>query len=423
MKLTYSRGAVAAEVRARLSRRRNSQKELATALDIPVTTLRDRMTGRSAFDTDKLLQIAGFLDVDFVELFPTSIQTPFAAQPYQISIEAVPDRIAEHLNTAQTSRDDDPVLRGPGSTPREQPWARRAPAGNGAGVWVRSRPVDTTAPPLRPRNHGGTTRGDGLMIDITPFDFDGQVVRVTTIDGEPWFVLTDLARALGIADTQCLSSRLDDGVRQTHPVRDSLGRTQPATVVSESGVHEVVIRSDEPDTVSFHRWITSDVLPTIRRAGTYGQAPALTGPALVAAALVEAQAILAATTEQVAALTPRAEAFDAFLSTSGDLSVNEAAKILSRDHGILTGEKRLRAWMQANGWIYRNEADEPRAYQRRVDQGALAERARWHHHPETGERVIDTPQVRVTAKGVEALAKALTKVADQGEAWLADGVR
>ncbi|KZM36053.1 phage antirepressor KilAC domain-containing protein [Oerskovia enterophila] len=253
------------------------------------------------------------------------------------------------------------------------------------------------------------------MTDITPFDFDGQAVRVATIDGEPWFVLTDLARVLGIADAQRLDSRLDDEVRRTHPVRDSLGRTQQATVVSESGMYEVVIRSDKPDAVRFRRWITSDVLPTIRRAGSDGQAPVLAGPALMAAALIEAQATLAATTEQVAALTPRAEAFDAFVSTSGDLSVNEAAKILSRNHGILTGEKRLRDWMEANGWIYRNEADEPRAYQRRVDQGALAERARWHHHPETGERVIDTSQVRVTAKGVEVLAKALTKVADQRE--------
>ncbi|KRC37487.1 helix-turn-helix transcriptional regulator [Oerskovia sp. Root22] len=79
MELTHSRGAIAAEVRACLSRRRASQKELAVALGISATTMSDRMTGRSAFDTDELLQIAAFLDVDFVELFPMSIRTSSAA--------------------------------------------------------------------------------------------------------------------------------------------------------------------------------------------------------------------------------------------------------------------------------------------------------------------------------------------------------
>ena len=79
MELTHSREAIAAEVRACLSRRRASQKELAAALGISATTMSDRMTGRSAFDTDELLQIAAFLDVDFVELFPMSIRISSAA--------------------------------------------------------------------------------------------------------------------------------------------------------------------------------------------------------------------------------------------------------------------------------------------------------------------------------------------------------
>lgn len=112
---------------------------------------------------------------------------------------------------------------------------------------------------------------------------------------------------------------------------------------------------------------------------------------------------------------PKAEAFDAFLSTAGDMSVRDAAHVLSRDHAILTGEKRLRDWMLAHRWLYRDSAGKPRALQHRIDQGALAEKAQWHYHPETGERVLDTPQVRVSARGLDLLAKALTKRADQGE--------
>ncbi|MHA7132579.1 phage antirepressor KilAC domain-containing protein [Oerskovia turbata] len=252
------------------------------------------------------------------------------------------------------------------------------------------------------------------MSDLTPFDFDGQQVRaVVGPDGKPLFVLADICRVLDLGNPSMVAGRLDGDDLSTTEVIDTLGRKQRAHAVTESGVIDVTLDSRKPDARRFRRWLTHDVVPQIMQNGSYG-APQLTGPALMAAALLEAQATLAAKDEQLAIAAPKAEAFDAFLSTSGDLSVNEAAKILSRDHGILTGEKRLRDWMQANGWIYR-DSGEPRAYQRRIDQGTLAERARWHHHPETGERVMDTPQVRVTAKGVEALARALTKVVDQGE--------
>lgn len=104
---------------------------------------------------------------------------------------------------------------------------------------------------------------------IVPFDFNDQPVRVVTIDGEPWFVLGDIARVLDISDVQRLNSRLDDDVRQTHPIVDTLGRTQQTTIVNESGMYEVVLRSDKPDAKKFRRWITGTVLPTIRKTGSY----------------------------------------------------------------------------------------------------------------------------------------------------------
>lgn len=129
----------------------------------------------------------------------------------------------------------------------------------------------------------------------------------------------------------------------------------------------------------------------------------------VAAKRVEALTARAEAAEATVAVTaPKAEAFDSFLSSAGDYSVNEAAKVLSRDHGILTGEKRLRAWMEEHGWIYRGASREPRAYQSRIDQGVLAEKAQWHFHPVSGERITDPPQVRVTPKGLERLRTLLT---------------
>lgn len=124
---------------------------------------------------------------------------------------------------------------------------------------------------------------------------------------------------------------------------------------------------------------------------------------------IEAEDRARAAEAHLAIAAPKADAFDAFLSTAGDMSVRDAAHVLSRDHAILTGEKRLRDWMLANRWLYRDSTGKPRAFQHRIDQGSLAEKAQWHYHPETGERVMDTPQVRVTARGLDLLAKALTK--------------
>lgn len=252
------------------------------------------------------------------------------------------------------------------------------------------------------------------MSELTPFAFDGTDVRVITDEaGEPWFVAADVARILGYREARDLTRGLDEDEKGPQIVRTP-GGEQSMTTVTEAGLYSAIMRSRVEAAKPFRRWVTHEVLPAIRKTGSYSTAPALTGPQLMAAALIEAQATMAQQTEQLAIATPKAEAFDAFLSTTGDYSVNEAAKILSRHHDILTGERRLRTWMEANGWIYRQQG-QPRAYQRRLEAKTLAEKAQFHYHPETGERVADTPQVRVTARGIEALAKALTKVADQGE--------
>lgn len=99
---------------------------------------------------------------------------------------------------------------------------------------------------------------------------------------------------------------------------------------------------------------------------------------------------------------PKVEAFESFVSSVGDYSVNEAAKTVSRNLGFIIGERRLRAKLQEWGWIYR-QCGAPRARQAQVDNGRLHERARHHTCPVTGERVVDTPQVRVTAKGLDAI--------------------
>ncbi|MCC4906929.1 phage antirepressor [Microbacterium sp. cx-59] len=239
------------------------------------------------------------------------------------------------------------------------------------------------------------------MSALAVFEFDGRSVRTVTIDGEPWFVLADVVEALGLARAaSAVVDRLDDGVRQTYPIRDRLGREQRATVVSEAGVYEVVIRSDAPSARPFRRWLTHEVLPSIRRTGSFTTPE--TREQLLARAVIEATTAIAEKDEHIAALTPRAEAWDELASAEGDYSVADAAKILARA-GVDTGPQRLFEQLAALRWIFRARDGKWRAYADSVDAGYLTERPQSHEHPRTRERVVDAPQVRVTLRGTERL--------------------
>jgi phage antirepressor YoqD-like protein len=109
-----------------------------------------------------------------------------------------------------------------------------------------------------------------------------------------------------------------------------------------------------------------------------------------------------------AELEPAAEAWDVLASAEGDYSVGDAAKMLSRDPMITTGQNRLFQYMRDLGWIYRR-GEAWRAYQTQVDNGRLVERASEpYRHPTTGEWTLPPPQVRITAKGLMALRRELT---------------
>lgn len=246
------------------------------------------------------------------------------------------------------------------------------------------------------------------MSNVVPFRYRDAEVRVVNIDGEPWWVLADLCRALDLTrGPSQVAERLDDEVRQAYPMPDALGRMQQTVLVSEPGMYEVVLRSDKEEARDFRRWVTHEVLPTIRRTGSYGTAPAL--PQTYAEALRE----LASTVEAKAAveaerdaLAPRAGAWDHLASTSTDYSVQQAATILARDPSITIGQRRLFAWMDNHNWTYRCDGHRA-AYQRRIESGHLAHRLIHHIHPRTGEVVVDAPQVRVTVKGLTELHRVL----------------
>lgn len=244
----------------------------------------------------------------------------------------------------------------------------------------------------------------------------GATIRVTTDEnGEPWFVIADVARALELTNATVAAGSLDLDDLSSTEVIDSLGRTQTARTASEAGLYQLVFQSRKPEAKSFKRWVTHEVLPQIRRTGSYNTPPAL--PRSYADALRE----LAATVERSEALeaanaelTPRAEAWDELASADGDYAVADAAKILAR-RGVKTGPARLFHDLNNMRWIFRGADGKLHAYASAVDAGYLAEKPQSHHHPRTGELVLDAPQIRVTLRGLERLRVRLGSI-ETGEA-------
>ena len=106
------------------------------------------------------------------------------------------------------------------------------------------------------------------MSSLTVFQFDGNSVRVINRGGMPWFVAKDLCLVLDIRNVSDALSRLDDdekGIAST----DTLGGKQDMTIVSESGMYALVLSSRKPEAKPFRKWVTSEVLPSIRKTGSY----------------------------------------------------------------------------------------------------------------------------------------------------------
>ena len=238
--------------------------------------------------------------------------------------------------------------------------------------------------------------------DVIPFTYEGSAVRTLSINGEPWFVLADLCKVLGIKNVKQLRDRLDDALCQTYPILDSLGRTQNATIVSEAGMYEVVIRSDKPEAANFRRWITTEVLPSIRKTGSYGVAKQLTADEIVAQALQITSQRVEKLQARLSIVEPKATAFDLWLSSNVDYGVGSVAKALALAGVPDMGRTRLFRWLADNRWAFRT-SDGWEPYQTQIETKRLGVKFGKQLNTRTGEQFA-TKTLRITAKGAAKLA-------------------
>lgn len=251
--------------------------------------------------------------------------------------------------------------------------------------------------------------------EITPFDFHGHNVRVLTDEqDEPWFIAKDICDVLGISNVGDAVSVLDDDEKSNIGISDVWNQPGRAPlIVSEAGFYKLVLRSRKPVAKEFQRWVTHEVLPSIRKHGAYMTEQTveriLSDPDTLirlATDLKHEREARKQAEQQVKVLAPKAQALDDFTSIEGTRSVREAAKIL-RNHGVRVTETQIWRWMADHRWIFRME-NHWVAYARALDNGWLWMREyKTYGTRSNGERFALDPQVRITRKGLEALHRKL----------------
>jgi prophage antirepressor-like protein len=245
---------------------------------------------------------------------------------------------------------------------------------------------------------------------VFTFPETAQHVRSVMIDGEPWWVAADVCTVLEIGNPRQTVSYLDEDEVLQAPVttNDGSERALPTNVISEPGLYSLILRSRKPQAKAFKRWITHEVIPSIRQTGSYSVQPReMTKLEALQAAIESEQARIAAEA-RVAELEPAAHSWNTLATAEGDFAVGDAAKILSRDPSIMTGRNRLFGILHELDWAYVQNADHRyRAKQYAIERRWLSELPQSHYHPRTGELVLDAPQLRITVKGLNELHKRL----------------
>lgn len=166
------------------------------------------------------------------------------------------------------------------------------------------------------------------MNEVQLFNFENHEVRSLLINSEPWFVGKDVAEVLGYEDTnQAIRKNVDNEDKLTRLI-DGSGQKRNMTIINESGLYSLVLSSKLPSAKKFKRWVTSEVLPALRKTGQY-QVKELSGQELMAKALIEAQSVLAAKDKVIEEMKPKASYYDVILNCKGLL----ATSVIAKDYG------------------------------------------------------------------------------------------
>lgn len=239
--------------------------------------------------------------------------------------------------------------------------------------------------------------------NLQTWSYENSEIRTIEKDGEPWWVLSDVCKVLELTTPARVAGRLEDdekGVSLIH----TLGGKQNVTVINESGLYSVILRSDKPQAKPFRRWVTSEVLPSIRKHGAYMTdqtlEQALTSPDFLiqlATQLKEEKEQRKQLEAKVEQDKPKVLFADSVSASKSSILVGELAKIL-KQNGVDTGQFRLFAWLRENGYLIKREgSDYNMPTQRSVEMGLFEVKQTIITHSDGHITTNKTP--KVTGKG------------------------
>lgn len=233
--------------------------------------------------------------------------------------------------------------------------------------------------------------------------FEGQSVRILGDEETPLFVLADVCKVLEIANPRQVKTRLEDGVISNDVILDSMNRPQEVTVVNEDGLYDVILDSRKPQAKRFRKWVTSEVLPSIRKHGGY-----LT-PEKVEEALLNPDTLIRLATDLkeerqkridaeqlVEAQKPKVLFADAVSTSATSILIGQLAKLITQN-GHAIGQNRLFNWMRENNYLGRSgqHYNEPTQYA--MERGWFEVKERTVNNPDGSVRITRT--TKVTGKG------------------------
>lgn len=246
---------------------------------------------------------------------------------------------------------------------------------------------------------------------VRVFQFeDSAKVRTITIGNEIWFVAKDVCAVLGLSNPRVAVSTLDEdekGVRKVY----TPGGTQETNIISESGLYALVIRSNKPNAKRFRKWVTQEVLPSIRRTGKY-EAPAAPEEeeslivakafSIVHRQLTESRALIEKLQKQIEENEPSVKFAKDLLATRNGMSLGEAAKLIREATGIELGQNRFYNYLIDRGYLHKGGSQRGLPVQRCVETGILSIKIRI-------DGTIRRDVAQVTAKGLQYFIRRFNK--------------
>ncbi|MFD2704049.1 phage antirepressor KilAC domain-containing protein [Salibacterium lacus] len=214
------------------------------------------------------------------------------------------------------------------------------------------------------------------MSNLITFQFAGQQVRTEVINDQPHFLLKDVCDVLGLPQVSRVKSRLEDGVTASKVIQDSLGREQSATFINESGLYDVIMDSRKPEAKQFRKWVTSDVLPSIRKHGAYMTPEkieeTLMNPDTIiqlATNLKDEQQKRQAAEQQLLQDKPYSTFGKAMSNSNAAVNVGAFAKMIYEHHGLRIGRNKLFAWMREQGYLIKHGRERNNPKQKYIEKG------------------------------------------------------